>query len=416
MECVFEKTLRYTAPSHGDWGIVRIASLVPESHTVFVCPFACGRHGALGAIAQGFKERLSYIFITKEDIIKGYDQTILEGVDELLERLKKRPRAVMVYVSCLDDLIGTDLNALMEQLHQNHPDISFRAGHMNPISLESDSPPAMTTQDAMFGFLKKSDIKRRNLNLMGNLLNIDDENELRDALKSAGMEKVLHMSDFNTFDGFQEMAQSSFNLVLSPIALLAARSTKQRHGIPFLFLPVSYDTGEIADQYIRLQEFVGQTKKYDFSLSIQKACGEIQKTLDLVGQKPLVVSAGAAVRPFSLAAALIRYGFRVAAVVAQEVLPIDREGFEEVRRSAPGIKVIQPEHPDMIRFQNRMEDAVAIGFDAAYITGSRHIVNLSGDGGMFGYYGVYKLMKMIAKACLEESDLKKLIADYGVVI
>lgn len=29
MSC-FENTLCYTAPSHGDWGIVRIAALVPE--------------------------------------------------------------------------------------------------------------------------------------------------------------------------------------------------------------------------------------------------------------------------------------------------------------------------------------------------------------------------------------------------
>ena len=46
MSC-FENTLSYTAPSHGDWGIVRIAALVPETHLLFVSPSACGRHGAL---------------------------------------------------------------------------------------------------------------------------------------------------------------------------------------------------------------------------------------------------------------------------------------------------------------------------------------------------------------------------------
>lgn len=416
MEQVFEKTLRYTAPSHGDWGIVRIASLVPESHTLFVCPFACGRHGALGAIAQGFKHRVSYIYITQEDIIRGYDQTILDGVVELLSRLKIRPRAIMVYVSCLDDLIGTDMDTLMEQLHQAHPDISFRAGHMNPISLESDSPPPVTTQDTMYGFLEKSEIKHRFLNLMGNLENLDQENELREALKSAGIEKVLHMSDYGTFAGFQEMAQSSYNLVLSPIALLAARNMQAKHGIPFLFLPASYDMDEISGQYNELFKFVGSRKAYDFSGFIQRARLEIQKALDVIEQKPVVISASAAVRPFGLAAALMRYGFNVAAVVAQEVLPIDRQAYEQICGAKPGLRVIQPEHTGMIRFQNRMEDAIAIGFDAAYITGSRYIVNLSGDSRMFGYWGVYRLMKMIAQACLEESDLKKLIADYGVVI
>ena len=75
MSCLncFESTLCYTAPSHGDWGIVRIAALVPETHLLFVSPSACGRHGALGALQHGFKDRVSYLAITREDIIAGYD-------------------------------------------------------------------------------------------------------------------------------------------------------------------------------------------------------------------------------------------------------------------------------------------------------------------------------------------------------
>ena len=45
-------SLEYTCPSHGGWGMVRIGMLIPESHQLFVCPSACGRHGALGAIQK----------------------------------------------------------------------------------------------------------------------------------------------------------------------------------------------------------------------------------------------------------------------------------------------------------------------------------------------------------------------------
>ncbi len=418
MDCVFEKTLRYTAPSHGDWGLVRIASLVPECHMLFVCPFACGRHGALGAVQKGYKHRVSYLFITKEDIIEGYDSIILEGFAEMLRRLENRPRAVLLIVSCLDDLIGTDLDALVRLLQQAYPDIAFRAGHMNPITLESDSPPPVTIQDSMFSFLEKSDIRRPNLNLIGNLQNVDAGSELWGALASAGVEKTLHISDFTTFDGFQEMSQSRWNLVLSPAGLAAARKMERKHGIPFLFLPVSYDMDEIAVQYARLFEFVRQQRAdaFNFLSAIRRAGEEAQEALDAVGQRPVVVSAGAAVRPFGLAYALARSGFNIAAVVAQDVLPIDRQAFEKLRAHAPGARVIQPEHTDMVRFKNRMEDAVAIGFDAAYITGSRHIVNLSGDAGMFGYFGVSRLMEMIRQASAQEADLKTLIEEYGVVI
>lgn len=46
----FEKTLHYTSPGHGGWGIIRVAALIPESYLLFICPSACFRHGALGAI------------------------------------------------------------------------------------------------------------------------------------------------------------------------------------------------------------------------------------------------------------------------------------------------------------------------------------------------------------------------------
>ena len=36
-------SLHYVSASHGGWGIVRMAALVPEAHLLFVCPSACGK-------------------------------------------------------------------------------------------------------------------------------------------------------------------------------------------------------------------------------------------------------------------------------------------------------------------------------------------------------------------------------------
>ncbi len=84
-------TLHYTSPAHGGWGVVRLAMLVPESYQLFVCPFACGRHGALGAIGHGLKDRLSYLYIDESDIVTGgYEDLIPEAVAELLETLEKK--------------------------------------------------------------------------------------------------------------------------------------------------------------------------------------------------------------------------------------------------------------------------------------------------------------------------------------
>ncbi len=407
-------TLRYSAPSHGDWGIVRVASLVPESHMLFVCPFACGRHGALGAIDQGFKHRLSYVYIDQKDIVEGYDKEVRRLMEELLTRLPRRPRAVFVYVSCLDDLIGSDLGALMEELHHDHPDVEFRAGHMNPISLDTKAPPPLTTQDAMFSFLDAVMEKTGGVNLIGNLVEVEKDSELYRLLDFCGAGPVRHMSHYDTFDSFQEMARSRYNLVLSPIASLAAKNMEKKHGIPYLMMPVTYDVDEIAANYRRMAEFFGAQSACDFTDDIALTQEAIAQTREIVGSRPVWIAQGAVVKPFTLANALRGYGFNVTRVVAEDVIPIDRAGFEALPEGA--VEILQPQHPDVIRFAHRDPEALVIGFDAAYLSGSAYIVNLSGDQGNYGYAGVRRLMRMMAGAALEKSDLKQLIDEYGVVV
>ena len=409
-------TLQYTAPSHGDWGIVRVASLVPESYMLFVCPFACGRHGALGAIDQGYKHKLSYVYIDQADIIEGYDQAIRHHMRELLLLLKETPKAMFVYVSCLDDLIGTDLDALMEELHQEYPHIQFRAGHMNPIKLDSKVPPGMSTQDAMFSFLAKAEKKDRGLNLIGDLVEIPNDCELYDFLRVAGIHTVRHMSNFTTFDAFQSMAKSSYNLALSPIASLASKNMEKKHGTPYVLQPISYNMQTIAQNYKAIATLIAAEDGYDFSQDITKTENKIQEARRILGERGISISAGAVFKPFELAKTLIEYGFRVDSVIAQKALPIDKEGYEWLKNADIDVAIIQPQNPEVIRFDKRNGDVIAIGFDAAYITGSKHIVNLSGDQGMYGYHGVRQLMDMLIEAQNQESDLKKLIQEYGVVV
>ena len=59
---------------------------------------------------------------------------------------------------------------------------------------------------------------------------------------------------------------------------------------------------------------------------------------------------------------------------------------------------------------------IAIGFEGAYLRQSDYVVDLSGDEGMYGYYGVRKLMEMIDKSVDEKADLKKMIDEYGAVV
>ena len=409
----FENTLLYSSPSHGDWGIVRIAAQVPESQILFVCPFACGRHGALGAMQHGFKDRVSYLYIDQEDIIAGYDALIEQAVDELLAR--RSPRAVYIYVSCLDDLIGTDLDSLCLRLDRAHPGLPFRAGHMNPITLESKSPPMMTTMRAMFDFLAPREDRDAGVNLIANLEPIAPECELFDALRALGAQPVRHITDFDTFEGYQQMAKSAKNLVLAPYGALAAEAMRKKHGMPYCMLPVTYDLEQIDAQYAQIAQFLGGTLP-DMGMCRRRAEEAMRRAREALSGRPVWITAGSVAKPFALARALSRAGFAVGAVVAQTVLPIDREGYDWLCESAPQIRVYQPQHARLIDFDHRDPEAVAIGFDAAYIAGTEHVAPVAMDAGLFGYDGVVRLMDELVRAAEERRDLKGLIDAYGAVI
>jgi nitrogenase molybdenum-iron protein alpha/beta subunit len=418
MSCFFENTLHYSSPAHGDWGVVRIGMLAPESVQLFVCPFACGRHGAIGAMRQGFKDRLSYLYINQSDIINGYDHLIPPAVEEMLSSLPRRPRVFFVFVSCLDDLIGTDHEALLEVLHTAHPDIEFRVCHMNPISLGSKLPPPVSIQNNLYSLLKPAKEKEKAVNSIGNLVAVSPESELHQLLSAEGFLPLRHISQYESFDAYQQMAKSSFNLVLAPAGRLAAQNMERRLGIPDCFLPVSYRLEEIDGDYQNLHRFLAPDQPFpcDFSTLRQQAQREIEETRMLLGSLPLIVDASATARPYGMARALTEYGFTVKRVEAQECVPFDREDREWIETLHPEIEMCQPQHHRAVLFDRRLPESLAIGVDGAYLAGSRYVADLFGDGGMFGYDGVCKLMRLIRNAAAAPSDLEQLINSYGLVV
>lgn len=417
MSGTFEDTLHYTSPAHGGWGMVRIGMLVPESVQLFVCPFACGRHGAIGAMRQGFKDRLAYLYVDQNDIVRGYDDLIPGAVADLLEALTWRPRVVLIFLSCLDDLIGTDRDALLEVLHDRFPGLLFRICHMNPISLDSKSPPPVTIQRRIYSLLEPSETREAAVNSIGNLEAVDPGCELHRLLSGMGVEELRHISSCGTFDAFRRMASSRANLVLLPAGVWAAQEMERKLGIPFLFLPVSYRVGEIEEGYGRLREFLDPAgKEPDLAADRADALAAVEAALKAVGDRPVIVDASATVRPFGLARALLEYGFSVRRVEAQKCIPIDRENLAWLESNRPDVELMQPQHHRVVRFDRRMGEALAIGIDGAYIAGARHVVDLFADGGLFGFHGLRTLMERIRAAAETETDLERLIDGYGLVV
>ncbi len=416
-EC-FEKTLHYSSPGHGDWGIVRIGMLVPESVMLFVSPSACGRHGALGAMQHGYKDHVFYCYLSQADIVKGYDDIILEYVDRVLAAIQPRPKAFYVFVSCLDDLIGTDHPAVLEELHRRHPDIQFRDGHMNPISLDSKTPPGISIQNNLYGFLNPPEEKDNGINLLGSFEKPLETGELYDYLAANGITKIRHISDYSTFDTYQEMARSRANIVITPTAVQAATQLQKRFGTPFLFQPITYDLEEIEQNYLALHQFLFPDTEctFDFSEKRKQAQEAIQSAKEKLQDLPIFIDTSAVFQPFGLGKALLNYGFHVVSIGADGCPKFDKEHMEWIEEHHPEVHIFNPVSYKVIRFDHRMEESLAIGVEGAYLSKSKYVADLFGDLGMFGYDALIRLMHLLEEGAEKPVDLKEMLDDYGLIV
>lgn len=420
MRCMkqFKNTLNYISPAHGGWGQVRMCLLVPESHMLFVCPFACGRHGGLGAVLNGQKDRVSYLYIKESDIIEGYDEKIIEACDCLLEELDYRPKAVITFVTCLDDLIGTDHDAILEELNLKYDDVRFQVCHMNPIQLGGKNPPTPSNYRQMLDFLEPSEKKENTVNVIGNFVRIGEASELYRVLKHAGISEVNQLCSLKEYEEFEEMAKAKYNIVVSPIAKKAAKHLEKKLGIPSVTALVSYDFLKIKLAYDNIYETldIAENKQYDFEDDIQTAKDAIESTLSVIGDTPVVIDSSAVKKPFELANTLLCYGFNVQMVFANEFVDDDKRYYKKIKEEYSHINVINNVHPENLVADHRLDTSIAIGFEAAHLCGSKCVLNFFNDETMYGYYGITHLMELIQEAYSQEIKLKNILDDYGLVV
>ncbi len=411
----FKKTLQYVSPAHGGWGVIRVAALVPESQMLFVIPFACGRHGALGGVINNIKNRVHYLYIDENDIVSGnYENLIPDAVDELFEFLEKRPKVLYIFVSCLDDLLGTDHVSLNQELSEKYPDVNFVTAHMNPFKMDTKVPPGVGLQNSIFSLFNQNLPKINQINTVGNNAYVSPDCELYALMEKAGY-KVKHIGLCSDFTDFMTMQQSKLNLILHPTALMACKKMEKNINIPYQVAFNTYDPNEIEEYYHNIEKKLGIVLP-DFSENKKKACLSIKNAQRVIGDYPVVVDYQAVLRPFTLAKVLFDYGFNIKMIFADGVSDFEKSSCQYLMEKIPDLKIINVLHPDSVKFENMMTECICIGFSGGYLTKSLHVVDLMEDEYLYGFWGIEKLMKKMIKAFETKTDVNKIIEGAKLIV
>lgn len=409
----FVSGLEYGAPARGSWNIAHTGFLIPESHEIFVCAESCLRGVVLTAAEMGASHRFSMIAIRENNVLDGdMEDLIIDGVEDILGKLPKRPKAVLLYTSCIHHFIGCDLPLVYRTLRRKFPDVDFTDCYMNPIMRKSGLTPEQLMRRQLYSLLKEQEKEPKAINIIGNDLATDRDSELVKLIEENGW-KLREITGCTTYDQYQEMAKASYNITYQPAAKAGGEALKKRLGQKHLYLPMSFDYQEIEGLYGELCRELG-IKKPDFSEDIKRCERALCKLKELLGETPVSIDYTVTFRPLGLALLLLEHGIRVERVYIDSITGEEKPAFEKLQEIAPDLKLYATVNAKMRLLPRKTEEKmVAVGQKAAYFTGSNYFVNIVECGGFYGFEGIVKLCDLIKEAFLEEKDAKSLIQIKG---
>ena len=410
----FHSGLEYASPARGTWNIVHTGMLIPEAHEIFVCAASCLRGVVLTAAEMGAAHRFSTVEIKENNLLDGdMEYHVIDGVSDILERLPKKPPVVLVYTSCVHHFAGCDLGMIYDTLRDRFPDIDFVDCYMNPIMRKSGLTPDQLMRSRLYFPLKPRPIRKGTVSIIGNDLPSNEDNDLMVLLKENGF-RIHEITSCKTYEEYQQMAESEFNICYYPAAVAGCKMLSERLRSTSVYVPFSFDFAEIDAGFSALAEKLGIPLQ-DSTAKRQACIDALSETLDLIGNTPIAIDYTYSPRPLGLAKLLLDQGFNVQRVYLDAVTGEEKKVFEDLQAQYPTLELFPTVHASM-RFlaQKEPSDYLAIGQKAAHFLNTSHFVNVVEGGGMLGYQAVLKTLRLMREAFLEEKDTRNLIQIKGM--
>ena len=389
-------TLAFNSPGAEGFGVKRAGLAIPDSIMLIVAPGCCGRNTSLISSMREYDQRFFYLMMDETDIVTGrHLKKIPKAVQEICDSLEKRPSVVMICITCVDALLGTDMERVCRKAEEA-VGLPVRPCYMYALTREGRKPPMVHVRQSLYSLLEPRKKKGNVVNLLGFFSPLMDDCELYDLLHQAGVKTIHEISACKDYDEYMTMSEANFNLVLHPEARFAAEDFHDRLKIPFIELTRLYQIDKIGRQYQAFGKVLGVT------FNDKAAADKAQRTVDTFkAQYPEATFAvGECMNgdAFELSLALVRYGFQVAEIYGT----ITAENFVYIKQLAalsPETRVYSNMEPTMLYYDGTDSGVnITIGKDAAYYHQGCVNVMWNQDRQPYGYAGVQHLFEALLAA------------------
>ena len=406
-DALFYDGLQYSPPARGSWNIVHTAMLVPEGHQFYICALGCLRGVVLTAAEMGDMERFSSIIIEEHHLYDGtMEDTIIDSITDILERLPKLPKVAFIYPSCVHHFMGCDFEGIYSTLQSRFPAVKFMPCWMDPIRRQSDFTAEMRTRQQIYGALEKTTLNTSSVNIVGSNLPVQ-HCELRRLIEDNGY-TLRQLPDCQTYHDYELMATSFLNIGQEPLSHIPLDDMEQRLGQEQMYCPVSWDYDEIVENLRQVANAL-DVPLPDYTAQIEACEKAFAKTHEVLGSMPIAIDYTAVFQPFGLAKTLVEKGFHVTRIYTDTCVPDDRSHFQWLQEHCPDLMIYATRHAKMREMARSTGDSVlAIGQKAAYFTGTTHFVNIAEGGSLRDFTGLRKLLALM----VDGAQTEKNAADY----
>ena len=395
-------TLAFNSPGAEGFGVKRAGLAVPGSIMLIVAPGCCGRNTSMISSMKEYNNRFFYLCMDETDIVTGrHLKKIPKAVASICESLEKKPSVVMICITCVDALLGTDMERVCRKAEEK-AGLPVRPCYMYALTREGRKPPMVHVRQSLYSLLEPGHKKGNVVNLLGYFSPLVDDCELYTLLQEAGVKTIHEISRCEDFEEYKKMSEANFNLVLHPEARFAAEDFHGRLKIPFIELRRLYQIDKIGSQY---QAF-GAALGIEFHAEEQKKQAQeaIERFREVCPDPVFAIGECANADPFELSLALVKYGFKVAEIYGT----ITGENFiyiRQLKKLSPQTKIFSNMEPTML-YYDPAESGVTltIGKDACYYHPNTKGIHWNEERQPFGYAGVRRLFEALELAVTEQAE------------
>ena len=428
----FPLGLEFNSPAHGNWNIVHTGMLMPEAIQIYVCADNCMRGVVLTAAEMNAADRFSFVTVEEENLLNGnLEDVTIEGVTDVLNKLEKKPKAVLLFTVCLHHFLGCDLDRVYEELGTRFPEIVFVRCFMDPIMQKYGLTPDQKLRKAMYDPLITKEPDPLTVTLVGSDFVLDESSDIKRLLRSTG-HTLRELPACKTWAEYQQLGSAEIFVSCYPPAKYGAAMLTERLNRTHLYLPGCFDYEEIKEEIRNLikelqagwsREDTSNTKCADITSEEIEAFYQREITLcedsinhakSIIGGTPVVLDYLYHPRPLGLAKLLLEHGFHVTTVYLDSISPEEKPAFDWLKLHHPDLELRATIQTKMRVLPRGTEGKVlAIGQKAAWFSGSRNFVNMVQGGGLWGFDGIRGTMELMTEAFLEEKDPEDLIVRKG---